>query len=53
MHLLIVDDDEMTCLWIQKQIEEMHLRALTGIDVAFSAEEAMKVNSTKQTDILK
>lgn len=52
MRMLIVDDDEMTCLGVQKRIREMNLRPIRIVDIAFSAEEALEYARTWTVDIL-
>lgn len=52
MRLLIVDDDEMTCLCVRKWIQEMDLRQIHHVDVAYSAEEALQYAHTWNVDIL-
>ena len=52
MRLLIVDDDEMTCLCVQKWIQEMNLRQVRFVDVAHSAEEALQYARTWNVDVL-
>lgn len=52
MRLLIVDDDEMTCLCIRKWIHEMDLRQIHHVDIAGSAEEALQYARTWNVDIL-
>lgn len=52
MRLLIVEDDEMSCLCVQKWIREMNLRQIHHVDVVFSAEEALQYARTWNVDIL-
>ena len=52
MRILIVDDDEITCLCVQKWIYEMKFPQIRFVDIAYSAEEALKYARTWNVDIL-
>ncbi len=41
MRLLIVDDDKFTCRGIQLRIQNMNLKPIQEIHMAFSGEEAL------------
>lgn len=48
MRLLIVDDEEATCQGMRVRVQSMNLPALTDIDLAFSAEEALALAQKKR-----
>ncbi len=52
MNLLIVDDDELTCQWLRKNILEMNFPALKQVEYALSAEDALRLISSKYYHIL-
>lgn len=52
MRILIVDDDEMTCVVLRKWILEMHFRAVDAVDIAESAERALEIAQNRRVDIL-
>ena len=52
MRLLIVDDEEATCQGMRVRVQSMNLPALTDIDLAFSAEEALALAQKKEVLLL-
>ena len=52
MRLLIVDDEESTCMGMKVRIEEMGFADLNHIDIAFSAEDAIVQAQAGVIDIL-
>lgn len=52
MRILIVDDDEMTCVVLRKWILEMGFRSIDAVDIAESAERAMEIAQNRRVDIL-
>ena len=52
MKLLIVDDEEATCLGMKARITDMQFSALETIDIAFSAEQALEYARERRVDIL-
>lgn len=52
MRLLIVDDDKFTCRGIQLRIQNMNLKPIQEIHMAFSGEEALAFARENPVDIL-
>ena len=52
MRLLIVDDEELTCRGMQARILDMDFSELHAVDIAFSAEEALRLAEKCRVDIL-
>lgn len=52
MNLLIVEDDEMTCLCVRKWVQEMELKPITRIDSVYSAEDALELAQIQRIDFL-
>lgn len=52
MRLLIVDDEELTCRGMQARIQDMGFEEIRAVDIAFSAEEALRLAQGRRIDIL-
>lgn len=52
MRVLIVDDDKINCLGIKKWIEDMEFSAITQVEVAYCAEDALEYAKFHRVNIL-
>ncbi len=52
MNLLIVEDDEMTCLCVRKWAQEMKLKPITRIESVYSAEDVLEIAQIQRIDFL-